>query len=322
MQSTDPKITMLMPAYNAEKYIRKAIISVLNQEFIDFELLIINDGSTDTTKQIIESFSDPRIRLINQANQGIAAALNIGLLNAKSDIVARFDADDICMPERLSLQYQFLSINADYVIVGSNADYIDMHDEFVFTGRMPAYSDEAIRRLIYNYCPLIHSTIMFRKEPVLDAGSYNIHAHAFEDHLLWLKLLRYGKACNLQEKLVKVRLAPESISIDEKWRTKRFHEIKSDAIRSGNITEQNGKELLGILKQQNNRKIKEGSYYSLVGKKYLWDNHKPEKARANLKKAISIHPARLDSYALMALSFFPKNFISWLYNKKAERIKL
>jgi glycosyltransferase involved in cell wall biosynthesis len=322
MQSTDPKVTILMPAYNAEKYIGEAITSVLSQVFSDFELLIINDGSTDTTRQIIMSFSDPRIRLINQTNQGISAALNIGLLNAKASLVARFDADDVCLPERLSLQYDFLNNNADYVIVGSNAEYIDMHDEFVFTGRMLAYSDEAIRKSIYNYCPLIHSTIMFRKEPVLDAGGYNIHAHAFEDHLLWLKLLTYGKACNLPQTLVKVRLAPESISIDEKWRTKRFHEIKSGAIRSGTITEQEGKELLEILKQQSNRKIKEGSYYSLVGKKYLWDNHKPGKARANLKKVISIHPARMDSYALMALSFFPKNFISWLYNKKAEKIKI
>lgn len=314
-----PLITVLMPAYNAEKYIGEAIGSVLNQVFTDFELLIVNDGSTDTTKQIIESFTDPRIRLINQANQGIAAALNIGLLNAKAGLIARFDADDICLPERLGLQYDFMMNNREYIIVGSNAEYIDMHDEFVFTGRMSAYSDEEIRASISGNCPLIHSTILFRKKAVLMAGSYNIHAHAFEDHLLWSKLLNYGKAFNFPQTLVKVRLAPESLSIDEKWRTKRFHEIKSGSLRRGDITEAEGKELLGILRQQNNPKIKEGSYYSLLGKKYLWDNHQPEKARVNLKKAIRIHPGRLDSYAIMALSFFPKSFIEWLYKKKFER---
>jgi glycosyltransferase involved in cell wall biosynthesis len=322
MKSTDSQITVLMPAYNAEKYIGEAIASVLGQSFTDFELLIINDGSTDGSKEIIGSFTDKRIRLINQTNQGIAAALNIGLLNAKADLVARFDADDICQPERLGLQYEFLKSNPEYIVVGSNVKYIDMHDEFVFNGRMSAYSDEAIRGLILKNCPFIHSSVMFRKGAVLKAGSYNIHAHAFEDHLLWLKLLDYGKACNLPEMLVKVRLAPESISIDEKWRTKRFHEIKSGAIRSGNITEPEGTELLSILKQQNNPTIKEGSYYSLLGKKYLWDNHQPEKARINLKKAISIHPARLDSYAIMLLSFFPKDFISWLYKKKVNKIKI
>lgn len=128
-----------------------------------------------------------------------------------------------------------------------------------------------------------------------------------------------GKVCNMKEKLIKYRYNPESLTIDEKWRTRRFREIKYKAIQKGNITAQEGKELLDILKQQNNPKIKEGSYYLLLGKKYLWDNHQPKKARSNLKKAIRIHPGRLDSYAIMALSFFPKSFIEWLYKKKFER---
>lgn len=309
-----------MPAYNADKYIAEAISSVLSQTFTRFELLVINDGSTDGTTQVIESFSDERIRLINQTNQGIAAALNIGLLNAKADIIARFDADDICVPERLSSQYDFLMNNPDYILIGSNADYIDMHGNFVFTGRMIACCDEDIRRMILNYCPLIHSTTMYRKKNILEAGSYNTHAHAFEDHLLWSKLMAYGKACNIPSPLVKVRLAPESVSIDEKWRTRRFHEIKSHSMSTGNITEQDGEELAGILKMQNNSKVKLGSYYALLGKKYLWDNHKPAMARMNLSKAICINPAKLDSYAIMILSFFPKRFINWLYNKKLQKI--
>ncbi len=320
MKPTDPKITVLMPAYNAEKYIDKAICSVLAQTFTDFELLIINDGSTDNTEKIIRSFDDERIRLINQSNQGIAAALNMGLMNANAGLVARFDADDICMPQRLELQYNFLITNPDYILLGSNAEYMDVNDEYVFTGRMLAQSDEDIRQLIFDYCPLIHSTIMFSKEAVLRAGSYNTHAHAFEDHFLWSNLIRLGKASNLNETLVKVRLAPESISIDEKWRTKRFREIKSGSLRKGFISEEEGMELLSILKKQNNSKTKEGSYYSLLAKKYLWDNHQPQKARVNLKKAIHIHPGRFDSYAIMVFSFFPKGFIDWVYKKRLQKI--
>jgi len=119
--------------------------------------------------------------------------------------------------------------------------------------------------------------------------------------------------------LVKVRLAPESVSIDERWRTKRFHEIKSNCIHSGDIAEKEGRELLHIVKEQNNIKIKEGSYYSLLGKKYLWDNHQPEKARFNLKKAICIYPLRIDSYAIMMLSFLPKGIIAWLYMQKIQK---
>lgn len=92
------------------------------------------------------------------------------------------------------------------------------------------------------------------------------------------------------------------------------------SIHRGSITEQEGVELLDILKNKNTPKIKEGSYYSLLGKKYLWDNHQPEKARINLKKAIRIHPGRVDSYAIMLLSFLPKGFINWLYKSKLDKI--
>lgn len=314
-----PLITVLMPAYNAEKYIGEAITSVLNQTFADFELLIINDGSTDATEQIIHSFTDERIRLINQTNQGIAAALNIGLLNAKADLIARFDADDICINNRLETQYLFLDTHPDYIIVGADADYISMNGDYIFTGRLPAYSDQEIQQLEITTCPFIHSSVMFRKKEILKAGSYNIHAGTFEDHLLWSKIIRQSKSCNLTQTLIKVRLNPESVCIDEKWRSKRFHEIKYTAIRSGSISEVEGKELSAILKKQDNRKIKEASYYSLLGKKYTWDNHQPEKARRYLGQAIRIHPGRIDSYLIMALSFFPKTFINWMYKKKLQR---
>ncbi len=314
-----PLITVLMPAYNTEHYIADAIDSVLAQTFTDFELLIINDGSTDATEKIINRYDDPRIRLINQTNQGIAAALNIGLLNAKADLVARFDADDICQPERLQVQYRFLMDHPDYIIVGTDAEYIDMDGNYVFTGVLPAHTHEEIQALDMNVCPLIHSAVLFRKMPIMQAGSYNIHAHGFEDMLLWSKVLHWGKACNLPQNLLKVRLNPGSISIDNKWWTKRFREILTGSIRKGNVTEQEGRELLHILKKQDIPKIKEGSYYSLLGKKYLWDNHQPAKARFNLRKAIRLHPVRLDSYAIMALSFFPKEFIEWLYKRKFNK---
>src|SRR5262249_22577942 len=179
--------------YNAEKYIGKAIQSVLSQTFTDFELLIINDGSTDGTEQIIRSFADERIRLINQSNQGIAAALNIGLLNANADLIARFDADDICLPDRLAVQYQFLSEHPDYVIVGSDAEYIDRDDNYVFTHRMAAHTNEEIQQLKLHSCPFIHAAVLYHKKAVIQAGGYDTHAYAFQDHLLWAKITRLGK---------------------------------------------------------------------------------------------------------------------------------
>lgn len=319
MITSKPKITVLMPAYNAAQYISQAIDSVLMQTFEDFELLIINDGSTDDTEYIIRAYRDKRIRLINQSNQGIAAALNMGLLNATAGMIARFDADDICLPGRLQLQYDFLITHKDHVIVGSDADYIDKDGHYVFTCRLPAHSNDELQALALTHCPFIHSAVLFYKQAVLAAGGYNNNAYAFQDHLLWAKLIKLGKVANLSRVLMKVRLNPGSISIDEKWRTRRFREIKASCLQQGQITEQEGKELLGILKGQDNFKVKAGSYYSLLGKKYLWNNHQPKKARMNLKRAIHIYPARLDSYAILLLSFFPKEFIQWLYKQKIHK---
>lgn len=320
MSPLNPKITVLMPAYNVAKYIGKAINSVLAQSFTDFELLIINDGSTDETEKIVRAFTDNRIRLINQPNKGVAAALNMGLLNADAALIARFDADDICMPERLQVQYDFLMQNPQYIIVGSDADYIDMNGDFVFTCRMPAHTSEEIQQLAFDKCPFIHSAVLFSKEAILQAGGYDEDACAFEDHMLWAKCFKLGKICNLPVSLLQVRLNPESISIDEKWRTRRFREIKSQSISRGNLTKQEGAELRDILKKQNNARVKEGSYYSLLAKKYLWNNHQPEKARDNLRKAIRINPARIDSYLMLALSFFPEHFINRVYKIKMNRI--
>ena len=105
MNCNEPKVTVLMPAYNAERYIADAIRSVLEQTFTDFELLIVNDGSTDDTAKVIASFKDPRVMLLSQQNKGVSAALNLGLSHARAPYVARFDADDICYPDRLKIQY-------------------------------------------------------------------------------------------------------------------------------------------------------------------------------------------------------------------------
>jgi glycosyltransferase involved in cell wall biosynthesis len=314
MRGSKPTITVLMPVYNAETYISDAIASVLVQSFTDFELLIINDGSTDTSENMIRSFTDERIVLINQTNQGVAAALNNGLKIARGEYIARFDADDICMPQRLQIQYNFLSTHPEYTIVGTDVDYLDMNDEFVFSYNALMYSNEQIQQQQFIICPFIHSSVLVRKKAIINAGGYNIHAHTFEDHLLWPKLLLQGKGCNLPEKLLKVRLNPGSITIDERWRSKRFHQIKNQAIQKGDISEKDGDELMAILKEQDTQKIKEGSYYALLSKKYLWNNHQPAKARLNIKKTLFLHPTDISSYGLWILSFMPGSFVQKIYN--------
>jgi len=116
----NPEVTVLMSVYNGEKYLREAIDSILNQTFTDFEFLIVNDGSTDRTAEILRSYDDPRIIIINnEKNIGLTKSLNIGLRMAKGEYIARMDADDVSMPERLQKQIELLNQKKNTGLVGT-----------------------------------------------------------------------------------------------------------------------------------------------------------------------------------------------------------
>ena len=314
MDKNDVRISVIMPAFNAEKYIGEAIDSVLQQTFSNFELIVIDDGSTDKTLEIISSVSDPRMVIIKHTgNRGISAALNTGLLSAKADYIARFDADDICFPERLAIQADFLDANTDYILVGSDAEYISETGEHLFDFRCIGHSNQQIGQRIHIYCPFIHSSVMFRKKFVLMAGGYSLYAHSFEDYFLWVRLHRYGKFCNLSQPLIKVRFNPFSSTIDERRRGRLFKKMKREIILRGSITKEEGSILLQIINSQNVKRVKESAYHSLCGKKYLFNNHQPKKARASLSKAIRIQPLRLDNYALYCLSYLPGELVVLLH---------
>jgi len=313
MNINDPKVTVLMPAYNAGEYIGEAIKSVLEQSFADFELLIINDGSTDDTEKIIRSFKDPRIVLINQDNKGIASALNAGLYIARADYVARFDADDICYPNRLKVQYDFITSYPQYSIVGSAVDYADADGHYIFTHHPEGHLNEEIQQLKYTICPFIHSSVIYKKEVIINNGGYSEYAYTYEDHFLWVNILKNEKACNLSQSLIKVRLSPQSISIDEKWHTRKFRSIKYSTLKKQSITPSEGNKLYQISGKRYSSRIKEGAYYALCGKKFLLNNFQPQKARLNVARAISLHPFRLDNYLLYTVSYFPEGFIAWLH---------
>ncbi|QKJ29926.1 glycosyltransferase [Mucilaginibacter mali] len=319
---TEPKITVLMPAYNAGPYIGEAIASVLKQTFTDFELLIINDGSTDNTASVIHSYAcrDSRIVLINQENKGVSAALNTGLSHARAPYIARFDADDICYPDRLRVQYEFITAHPEYSIIGSAVDYMDVAGRFIFTHHPEAHLNEEIQELKYTVCPFIHSSVFYKKDAIIGSGGYNEHAYTFEDHFLWVNILKDHKACNLSQPLIKVRLNPGSITIDEKWRTKKFRDIKYSTLKKRSITAADGDELQAIGRRQYLPKIKEGSYYALCGKKFLVNNYQPELAREHIAKAISLHPLRWDNYLLYTASYLPEKFILWLHKLSPGKI--
>ncbi len=222
-----PKISVLLPVFNAEKSIQEAIQSVLDQTFTDFELLILNDGSTDKSLAIIESFKDSRIKVFtNESNLKLIATLNKGLGLASGEYLARMDADDICLPERFEKQVKFLDENQDYVAVGSN--YLAFGD-LNFVSKL-ALTNEAIRLASYFENPMAHPTTMLRLNVLRSHSiSYRPDLLHIEDWGLWRDLMKFGNLENLNAPLLHYRLSPTSVSMIHRQtfelRYKAFYKI-------------------------------------------------------------------------------------------------
>ncbi len=210
-KETPIAVTVLMPVYNSELYLKDAIDSILNQTFKNFELLIVNDGSSDSSDKIIRSFDDSRINYINnQVNKGIVAALNEGLNLSRGKFIARMDADDIADSERLAKQYEFLVENPDYKLCGTNAIAINNKGEENRRIKRP-HSSEKIKVLQLFRNAFIHPTIMADAEVMKSFGYAKDYEYA-EDYLLFSQITMNHKVTNLDYSGIKYRLHSESIS--------------------------------------------------------------------------------------------------------------
>jgi len=203
-----PTISVLMPVYNAERYLSTAIQSILAQTFEEFECIIVDDGSSDRSAAIIRQFAhlDSRIRPTLQKNAGISQALNKGLEQAHAPFVARMDADDIAHPQRFQAQYDFLLHHPDHVGCGSWVDFIDPDGDKLFTYHTADDYDIILNELLNGTIGgLIHPAMMLRKEAVITAGKYRPEYDFSEDYDLFTRLTRLGKLSNLQASLLSYR---------------------------------------------------------------------------------------------------------------------
>lgn len=205
------KISVIMPVYNGEKYLKEAIDSVLSQTFKDFELIIINDCSTDTTIDVINSYNDERIILINnEENLGIAKNLNKGIEISKGKYIARMDADDICYSHRLERQYNFMEKNRDIGMCGSNVELFT--NDTIRLHVCPQQHNEIKVLQIFNSA-FTHPAVMINKE-ILD--KYNLRYDEFyegmEDYELWIRMSRVTKLANIDEVLLKYRIHANQVT--------------------------------------------------------------------------------------------------------------
>jgi glycosyltransferase involved in cell wall biosynthesis len=201
---TNPLVSVVMPAFNVETYIVEAIDSILAQTYRHWEIIVVNDGSTDSTAALAERYAsrDARIRVHHQNNGGIAKARNVGWRLARGGYIAWMDADDVALPRRLELQVEFLKRNSDVGVLGGAYEEIDSKGRKTGRGFWPVRDDYQIKEALSRYCSLADPTIMLRQELLENIGGYRDAFPVALDYDLWLRLADITNFANLREVVV------------------------------------------------------------------------------------------------------------------------
>ena len=204
--TSSPELSVVMSVYNGQKYLEESITSILDQTFSDFEFIIINDGSTDQTRDIIEQFAskDKRILLIHQDNAGLAKSLNRGIKLARGKYIARHDADDVSLPERFKKQMSFLRSHQDVVLCGTW--FLEENEGKGVKIRKYPVDDQKLRENIKYVNYFCHPSVVFSKDAFIKAGGYDERLSTGQDFELWMRLCNYGKMSNISKVLVRKRI--------------------------------------------------------------------------------------------------------------------
>jgi len=212
-----------MSVYNAMPYLPQAVESILGQTFGDFEFIVINDASTDESREVIDSYRDARIRLLdNKENLGLTRSLNRAFQHAQGEFIARQDADDISLTQRLEKQISFLRDHQDVGLLGTSYQVINEAGQVLYTSHPPA-SDTEIRWITLFHNAFCHTSVMFRRNVVLqDTYPYNEAMRYAQDYELWSRLLRTTRAANLGEPLVQNRTHAANITTQQSESQKRL----------------------------------------------------------------------------------------------------
>ena len=234
---TQAVLSVLMPVYNGRDFLKPAIDSILAQTFGDFELVIVNDGSTDDSRAIVEEYRDPRIILINQANQGVARSLNNGLEVTRGKYIRRHDADDISTPDSFQIQVDFLDKHPGYVMVCNQEAFMTASGKVAWKYRVPNekfFQGRSVVDLDFSHfninssSPVVHGTACFRREEVIKLGKYRTEFTVSEDNDLWLRLLEKYKIAVLNQCTYFMRLHGSSATQRHAGKIRFFRQLLID----------------------------------------------------------------------------------------------
>ena len=209
--AASPQLSVVMSVYNGQDYLDEAVQSILAQTFKDFEFIIIDDGSTDTSLQKLKAYKDPRIKIISQENKGLVASLNHGITIAKGTYIARQDADDISDKTRFSKQLGFMLAHPTIVLIGSSMNVMNMKSRVTHKHAV-LLEDAELKTELLVRSPFAHGSTLFIKEAAKQAGLYRQESWPAEDYDLWLRMSQSGKFANLDEFLYTYRENDQGLS--------------------------------------------------------------------------------------------------------------
>lgn len=316
-----------MSVYNGEKYLQEAIDSILGQTFKDFEFLIINDGSTDKTAEILKSYNDPRIKIINnEKNIGLTKSLNKGLRLVRGEYIARQDADDISMPERLEKEVEFLEQNKNVGLVGTDYFMINEKGKVVHIVKCLNGCRELKAKLLESN-QFGHGSVMFRRECIDNIGAYREEFKFAQDYDFYLRIVEAYDVANISEPLYKWRIDSKSISVAKKALQDKYTLL---AIELAKEKRKLGKDELQSLKREEVNNFMDNyliSKYEFQNKKKIAQNYcfwsrvlfggKDYKGAFKLLfKSLVSYPLNKETWVLvfkdLAILLFPKSVIKVL----------
>lgn len=219
---TYPLITVVMSTYNIEKYVAEAVDSILSQTFTDFEFVIVEDGSQDSTLRILESYQDERIRIIRTENRGLANALNTGLDAATGKYIARMDSDDVSSQRRLEVLLSEAEKSRDLALVGSWYEVIDEEGNFLTKARAPLSNSELWHVMLSGHNPFCHGGVLFRRDVVEKLCGYRPEFKNSQDFDLWLRLGEQHPMSMVPEVLYSWRLRRGSVGSGARMRQRAY----------------------------------------------------------------------------------------------------
>lgn len=295
-----PLISVLMSVYNGERYLAEAIESVLAQTERDFELIVVDDGSSDDSWAMVQGYMrrDPRVKGFTQANTGVAKAMNAALPLATGEFIAKMDADDVAAPDRFATTLGFLRAHPDHVAVGSSWEVMDADGRKLTVLYPPTEDGEIQRQLLAGHCPFCHSTAMVRHDALREVGGYSSDIKWAEDQDLFLKLGEVGKLANLTRPLVRYRVHEKSVS-------------------ARNAGEQIENAKIALRRAWERRGISDGKYeagqhwrpgddadsrhdFALLWGWWAYNSGEHRTAMHYARKAIGLRPLRKDGWKLLA----------------------